>query len=675
MNEPELRLLAGSLEQQGHRPDTAAFFETLFALSNGTLGVRATVDPDSRHALPGAFNAALYAPGATVPWEIVNLPNWWTIRVRAPDASPLALDGGALEEFSRVLDYRQAELTSRLRIELGVGLTVDLVLHQIVHARHPWLTMTYGTVTAVRGSGACRIDALLDWRHGNMYGGGHTPSTRFHHCELHSYACDQTNGVALTALVRGTGDSVEIASHTTIPRGSDWQQLGGWNLGGESMRIDLSPDETVHLERLTVCAVSSPAGEPVAQALLNTARAEGTATLLASHRSAWAKRWQAADCEIAGDTAANARLQFCRFHLLQSMPAEGDDVNIAARGLTSEYHSGHFFFNTEVFKFPFFLYAAPDRARALLHHRYLRLNSAKRHAVESGASGARFPEEGAPDGSPATPWRIDDIYTRSFAIEWSGEKTKFISALVAIAADAYVRATRDAEFAMAEVLPLLVETARYGASLLAQRSDGSYSIEDVMCADEYHYGATDDAFTNETVRRNLVLAVDACTGPGHYERPGRAAALRELGVEPDEVSRWSRYASLLRRPASFGAGVLEQFEGYSTLPDAVVHERDQNGRPIMDAGTRKAADGLECFANRLIKEGDVVLLHDLLPDAFDTEQHRRDFAFYEPRTTMESSLAAVPYALVAARLGDAAAAARLFALSVGYNLDYQPRQN
>src|SRR6185503_13167109 len=87
------------------------------------------------------------------------------------------------------------------------------------------------------------------------------------------------------------------------------------NLGGESMRIDLSPDETVHFERLTVCAVSSPAGEPVAQALLNTARAEGTATLLASRRTVGSKQ--------GGGTLGACGVEQCLRHRLAGRGRHG----------------------------------------------------------------------------------------------------------------------------------------------------------------------------------------------------------------------------------------------------------------------------------------------------------------------------------------------------------------
>jgi trehalose/maltose hydrolase-like predicted phosphorylase len=121
--------------------------------------------------------------------------------------------------------------------------------------------------------------------------------------------------------------------------------------------------------------------------------------------------------------------------------------------------------------------------------------------------------------------------------------------------------------------------------------------------------------------------------------------------------------------------VLEQFDGYALLPDRVITARDANGRPVMEPDVRERADALACFDDRLIKEGDVVLIHDVLPDAYDRDQQRRDLAFYLPRTTMESSLSATPYAVVAARLGQAEEARALMMLSAGFNLDYWPRTN
>ena len=86
-------------------------------------------------------------------------------------------------------------------------------------------------------------------------------------------------------------------------------------------------------------------------------------------------------------------------------------TNIAARGLTSEYHSGHIFFNTEFYLLPYYCLFEPLVARQLIMHRIKTLNAAKQFAKESGFKGARFPEEADMEGRPSAPYKITDVFT------------------------------------------------------------------------------------------------------------------------------------------------------------------------------------------------------------------------------------------------------------------------
>ncbi len=665
-----LHMHAGGLIQTSHEQDTAAFFETLFSLSNGTLGLRATVDADGEGAIPGLFMAGVYAPGLTVPHEIVNLPNWLPLSCRASGREARELDGARLSGFRRVLDYRRGLLTTRARIDVGDGLAVRLVQTCLVHAARPGLGLVFGTLRAETGGGPVWLESAIDNRHGNRYGGGHTPSTRLHHCRIVQASAGHDEGLAMRIQTRGTDIAVDLRSRLIVSTQGEWRGIRRRDEVAESIRVALVPGVPVSFFRPAVTGRDGGAA-----ALLADAVTRGPRELVREHTDVWRDRWRRTETRIAGDRAADARLQFSRFHLLQAMPGAGDDVNIAARGLTSEYHSGHFFFNTELFKLPYFLLTEPDRARALLRFRTARLDAARRHAREDGLEGARFPEESDDRGEPASPWRVDDIYSGEHVFEWSGKETKFISACVAMGAHWYGIAADDAEFLCGDGLELLIETARFGASLLQwDDAQDAYVINNVMCADEYHYHVANNAFTNAAIRFNLECASEAVeTALARLPREA-AARLDRLRHTPQERAAWRLRASRLRPPRFFG-GVLEQFDGYAELPDACLDAFDLAGRPVMKAADAEAAAKLKPFENRIIKEADVILLHDVLPGRFDAAQHKRDFDFYEPRTTMESSLSAAPYGVVAARLGEAEAAYRLFMLSAGYNLDYRPREN
>jgi alpha,alpha-trehalose phosphorylase len=115
------------------------------------------------------------------------------------------------------------------------------------------------------------------------------------------------------------------------------------------------------------------------------ARAHAGFAALAAEQAAWlAGFWNEADVGIDGDDALQQGVRFNQFHLLQSVGRDGR-TNIAAKGVTGEGYEGHYFWDTEIYVFPFFLFSRPEIARALLQYRY-----------NDPAQGARA---GAPDGA------------------------------------------------------------------------------------------------------------------------------------------------------------------------------------------------------------------------------------------------------------------------------------
>ncbi len=668
-------VLPWGLIQTGHRPEQASFFETLFTLSNGYQGLRGTVDFDSPHAIPGAFLADVYSPGLTVPLEIVNVANWLPLRCALPDAPPFALDGPAVIDFRRVLSYRRALTITRLRLRDEAGRIVRLIYAVLVHAAEPSLGLVFGTVEAENFDGPIHLDSWIDNRFGNSYAGGYTPSVSAHHCRLTDAHATEAHGAMMRMETRGSGWIVEVHSRLTAAGAARWQPLHRLEVIGERLTVPLERGRPIAFRKTAVVAAAHPGAPAGCAALLARMAALESRELVAAHRHAWRRRWAAGVARIEGDRAADARLQFSLFHLIQAMAPKRASCTIGARGLTSEYHSGHFFFNTELFKLPFFVLTAPDRARALLRFRCDRLEQARAHARETGHGGARFPEESDILGNPANPWEISDLYTRNTIYEWSGKETKFISALVALACHWYWLTSGDDAFIWEYGLAVLIETARYSASLAEwDQAAGSYVVRRVMCPDEYHYHADNNAFTNAVIRRNLDLAADTAERLAS-EDPVRAAAVRQhLGYDAAELAAWRRIANKIKAHERFEDGVIEQFDGYRDLPDVTIERRDARGRPVLEGAIAKAAAGLENFQTRVIKEADVVLLHTTLPELHDRDQQRRDLAFYEPRTTLETSLAAAPYGVLAARLGQAELAHRMFMLSAGYNVDFVPRE-
>ena len=111
----------------------------------------------------------------------------------------------------------------------------------------------------------------------------------------------------------------------------------------------------------------------------------GVDRLLASHRRAWADRWEHADVTIEGDDRLQTAVRFALFHLMGSVTDTGEAA-VGPRGLTGSGYSGHVFWDADAFVLPFLAATHPASARAMLEYRLRRLPAALRPPGHSAAT-------------------------------------------------------------------------------------------------------------------------------------------------------------------------------------------------------------------------------------------------------------------------------------------------
>jgi hypothetical protein len=363
------------------------------------------------------------------------------------------------------------------------------------------------------------------------------------------------------------------------------------------------------------------------------AAAIGFDGLLASHRRAWARRWEDADILLEGDDALQRAIRFSLFHLMGSV-ADTGEAAVGARGLTGTGYSGHVFWDADAFVLPFLAATHPASARAMLEYRVRRLPVAIAAARALGRDGAHFPWESAHTGEDVTPTSARDRTGKVVPIR-TGQLEEHIVAQVPLAADTYVEWSGDRKFERGPYRNLLVETARYWASRIRVEPDGTGHIYGVIGPDEYHEPVDDNACTNVLARWNL----------------NRAAELFDEGsdgVSVAERSRWRDLAAGLYDGYDGDTGVYEQFAGFHRLEPLIIAEVAER-RPI-------AADLLlgpdRTHGAQVIKQADVLMLHHLVPDQVVPGSLEPNLRFYERRTAHGSSLSPAIYASLLARARD-----------------------
>jgi alpha,alpha-trehalose phosphorylase len=220
----------------------------------------------------------------------------------------------------------------------------------------------------------------------------------------------------------------------------------------------------------------------------------------------------------------------------------------------------------------------------------------------------------------------------------------------------YQAAGGDEEFAGAESIELLVETARLWRSLGYHDDAASFRIDGVTGPDEYSAIADNNVYTNLMAERNLRAAFEKT-----QRRPQRAA---ELGVDEEEASSWRDAAQAMLIPCDEQRGVHAQAQSYTE------HE-------VWDfAATSTAQYPLflhfpyfDLYRKQVVKQADLVLALHLRGDAFRDEQKARDFAYYEQLTVRDSSLSACTQAVIAAEVGQLGLAYEYFSEAALIDLD------
>lgn len=253
---------------------------------------------------------------------------------------------------------------------------------------------------------------------------------------------------------------------------------------------------------------------------------EGITRLMNAHRRLWEELWES-DIRIDGDDDAQRIVRFALYNLY-SYAREGSGLSISPMGLSAQGYNGHVFWDTELWMYPPMLLLNQGIAESMINYRTDRLAAACKRANTYGYRGAMFPWESDDAGEESTP---------TFAL--TGPFEHHITADIAIACWEYYCITRDLHWLQTKGYPLMQAAADFWVSRAEPNEDGSYSIRNVVGADEYASGADDNAFTNGAAIRALEYACKAAaacgyTAPAPWSMVGKNIRILSF---PDGVTR------------------------------------------------------------------------------------------------------------------------------------------
>jgi trehalose/maltose hydrolase-like predicted phosphorylase len=631
--------------------------ESIFAISNGYLGTRGSLAEASSFSTPATLIAGVYdveEHSPDIP-ELVVMPDWMRLCAFV-DGQPFEAGRGEILEHRRILDMRQGLFWREWRHRDPEGRIFRLRALRLASLadRHALVQSVVFTPENFAGRIALETRIEPPPRHEML------PGVRAVRVRPEAPRNRATAPMALALRTPTTGTTVAFASTATLrPEGS--ARSVQEHPGDDGRLIQRIPVEVeiggvYRLDRYVSVFTSRDTDRPdeAAARHLATLRRRGADALIADHVATWRDRWRAADVEIDGDDDAQRAIRFACYHLIAAANPEDERVSVPARALTGPSYSGHVFWDTEIYMLPFYIHTHPETARALLLYRWHTLPAAREKARAHGYRGAFYAWESAADGAEATPRRVLAPDGQIVTIR-TGDLETHISADVAYGVWRYWRSTGDHAFILDAGAEILLETARFWASRGRFEDDGHFHIRNVIGPDEYHEDVDDNAYTNGMAAWNLECA--AHTAALLARRwPDRWKELRRrTGLEPHEPAEWRRMAGAIYLPIDPRTGLIEQFQGFFDLEEIDLAEFEPRTAPIDVILGRERTR-----RSQVLKQPDVLMLIALLWDRFPARVREANFRYYDPRTAHGSSLSPSIHALLAARLGDLAAAERYF---------------
>ena len=600
-----------ALVEEGVDIDRLAQAESLFALSNGHIGLRGNLDEGEPAGLSGTYLNGFYE---SFPLEygergygfaedgqsVVNVTDGKIIRLQVED-EPLDVHRGEVVHHERRLDFRSGLLERRLHWRAASGHEVRLTTRRLVSLSLRSLAAIEYEVEAVdqpirvaiqSNLQANKVDAAQaeDPRQG---GAPRRPAVAPLRGPRHARgagARDQALGArdGLGHGARARARRRREHAHPDRARPRPGHAVGGARAGPAAAAAQ-APGLPLVLAAERGLAAGPGGREPrerTGRGLRTGSRRRSArrSTLLAARRR-----------QVEGDAELQQALRFALFHMFQAA-ARNEGRAIPAKGLTGSGYDGHAFWDTESFVLPVLTFTAPKTVRTALEWRHSTLDSARERARQLGLRGA------------ALPWRT--IHGEECSGYWPAGTAAFhVNAAVAAAVRRYVMVTDDQEFEERTGCELLVESARLWASLGYHDDRGDFRIDGVTGPDEYSALVDNNVYTNLMAQLNLRSAVESSRAP-----PEAAA---RLGVDDGERREWERAADAMYVPYDEERGLHPQDQDFLEHEPWDFEDTPPDKYPLL-----LHYPYFQLYRRQVVKQADLVMAMHWRGDAFTPEQKR-----------------------------------------------------
>jgi alpha,alpha-trehalose phosphorylase len=635
-------------------PSLLAQTETIFATANGYLGMRGGFEEGTPAFEHGTFINGFHETWpipygerehafATTGQTMVNVPDGKIIRLYVDD-EVFDLSRATLSHYERALDLQTGTLDRHVLWETPQGKQIRIRSRRFVSLTDRHLAALQYEVTVLNAAAPVVLSSeLLLHEQPRMLGEDDprlaqqldksvlVPQGR--HGDRHRLLRGYTTRSSGMTLTCGFDHTLETECEYAV------EQEETEDADRVVFSIEAEPGKPVRLVKFltyhTSRKVSVEEQLDRCRRTLDRACRHGFENLLHDQQRYLDDFWQRADMEVSEmHSRAQQCLRWDLFQLLQAT-ARADGSGVPAKGLTGQAYEGHYFWDMEMYMIPFLIYTDPRAARNLLLFRYHQLDAARERAREVSQKGALFP------------WRTINGREAS-AYYAAGTAQYHINAAVAYAIRKYVEVTGDKEFLHQYGAEILVETARlwYDLGFFSERQGGRFCIHSVTGPDEYTTVVDNNTYTNLMARENLRYAADVVEAMHLDHNRAYTELVYHTDLVSGETQDWRRASEAMYVAFDEKLGIHPQDDSFL--------ERelwDFDATPADHYPLLLYYHPLVIYRRQVLKQTDVVLAMFLLGEEFTPEQKRRNFDYYDPLTTDDSSLSACVQSIVAAELG------------------------
>ena len=465
--------------------------ETLFHTANGYIGVRGNFEEgvgSGIHTTQGSYINGFYEtyelpyaekyPGDSVFGQsIINVTDAQKIELWL-DEEKFSIFQGSVTFYERKLDMKEGIVTRTIGWQSSKGHEIRLTIQRLTSFIQKELFIIRYSIKSINFQGQIKLKSSLINR---------APSTEPENSDMRLGKSDQmfldtkeifetdNIGYVVSKTKNSNLDLVCSAAHHISKNASKNVIIKEQEISFE-YQLSLMSNEQVQFDKYIVYSDSRRHKSTLEEntKIIKKVLSNQFSYYANAQQKYLSDFWEQADIIIEGDESNQAAIRFNLYGLLQSV---GKDLysSISAKGLAGVGYEGHYFWDTEIYIIPFFLFTHPELAKNLLLFRYHTLSAAREKAKQMGF------QKGA-----MIPWRTING-SESGSYYPAGTAESHINPDLANAIILYYQTTDDMDFLADFGAEMLFETARVMYEIGHFRSDGFFCIDSVTGPDEYKY--------------------------------------------------------------------------------------------------------------------------------------------------------------------------------------------